>query len=144
MSSPLHPIWSIFRFSVCMVTLCFVLWLFASKFDETEIYVLVAFFFAGASAESAPYFLDYLTNFRNPIKNPPTPPTHDVDHLSESDALYGWLGSKVTNQRSHRRLTRSQIWLQSRSENVVATERASDEVDTGDRVTETAVVRTKP
>lgn len=47
-----HPIWSIIRLAVIMVAMCFVLYLNASKFDETEIRSIVTVFFVAAGSEA--------------------------------------------------------------------------------------------
>lgn len=51
LGSPLHPLWAFLRLSVYMITLCFILWLNATKFDETEVYTLVSMFGVLATGE---------------------------------------------------------------------------------------------
>ena len=48
-----HPIWSIVRLVVLMTALTLVLWITATKFDQTEIKTIVYTFLAAASGEGA-------------------------------------------------------------------------------------------
>lgn len=48
-----HPLWSIIRLAVLMVTLITVLWLQASSFDSNEIITIVAAFVGAAAVEGA-------------------------------------------------------------------------------------------
>lgn len=48
-----HPIWSIVRLAVLMGALIVVLYLTATKFDQTEIKTIIYTFFAAAGGEGA-------------------------------------------------------------------------------------------
>ena len=52
-----HPIWSLARLVVLMVTLTVTLMLTASQFDGTEIRTIVVTFVAGAGVEGVGQFL---------------------------------------------------------------------------------------
>jgi hypothetical protein len=52
-----HPIWSLIRLTIIMVTMCFVLWMNATKFDETEIRSIVTVFFVAAGVEGIGNYL---------------------------------------------------------------------------------------
>jgi len=51
--NPRHPIWSIVRLSILMVTLCAVLFVTATNFDYTEIRTIIATFIGAAGTEGA-------------------------------------------------------------------------------------------
>lgn len=48
-----HPIWSIIRLIVLMGALTLVLWITATKFDQTEIKTIVYTFLAAGAGEGA-------------------------------------------------------------------------------------------
>lgn len=52
MADAKHPIWSLARLLILMVTLSFVLWLNASHFDETEVRTIIWVFLAAAGVET--------------------------------------------------------------------------------------------
>ena len=49
-----HPVWPIARMAVMLAALTAILWLTASKFDETEVRTIIYTFIAAASVESVP------------------------------------------------------------------------------------------
>lgn len=51
MQSADHPIWSLLRLVVLMLTLTFTLWINASNFDDTEIRTIIWVFMAAAGTE---------------------------------------------------------------------------------------------
>lgn len=53
MMSPGHPIWMLIRLTIVMTTLVMVLYLTASKFDESELRTILAMFIALAGIEGA-------------------------------------------------------------------------------------------
>lgn len=53
MNQPSHPIWAIVRLMVLMLTLTVVLYLTATKFDASELKVIMYMFIAAASGETA-------------------------------------------------------------------------------------------
>lgn len=46
-----HPMWGMLRLGIYMFTLCFVLWVNASSFDETEGKTIIWMFVVGAGSE---------------------------------------------------------------------------------------------
>lgn len=58
-----HPIWATTRLAVYMAALCFILWLNATKFDETEVYTLVGMFAVLATGEGG---LQVFRSFQGP------------------------------------------------------------------------------
>ena len=57
MEKPSHPIWSIARLFIVMVSLCFTLYVNASHFDETELKTIITMFLVAAGAEGVSSFL---------------------------------------------------------------------------------------
>ncbi len=43
MNNPAHPVYGLARFTVMMCVLAFTLWLFATKFDESEVKAMGTF-----------------------------------------------------------------------------------------------------
>jgi len=58
LKSPTHPMWPLLRLMVLMVSMSFVLWLFSSNFDQTELQSIIMIFIAAASTEGAIRFLN--------------------------------------------------------------------------------------
>jgi hypothetical protein len=56
-----HPIWSLIRLAIVMVSLTIILYLCASQFDQTEIQTLVWAFIAIAGGEGLSQLLGRLT-----------------------------------------------------------------------------------
>jgi hypothetical protein len=57
LSEPTHPLWSLIRLSILMLSLVFVLWMNASSFDKTEIQTIVTMFMVAAGVEGASQFV---------------------------------------------------------------------------------------
>jgi hypothetical protein len=49
-----HPIWPILRTTILMVSLAFILWLTAEKYDITELRTIIGMFMAAIGAEAVP------------------------------------------------------------------------------------------
>lgn len=58
--SPNHPIWSLIRLFILMVTLFGVLWVYSSKFDETEIRSITWIFLGASVVEGGTQYLSRL------------------------------------------------------------------------------------
>lgn len=56
---PKHPLWSLCRLAILMVSLVLVLWMNASHFDVTEIRTIITMFIVAASAEGATSLLSH-------------------------------------------------------------------------------------
>lgn len=52
-----HPIWSIIRLTILMASLVLILYLTASKFDETELRTIITMFVIGSGAETLGFFI---------------------------------------------------------------------------------------
>jgi hypothetical protein len=57
---PVHPIWGMIRLGIYMGTLCFILWLNANHFDETEGKTIMWLFVVGAGSEGLGHLLSRL------------------------------------------------------------------------------------
>jgi len=57
MLDPWHPIWTLLRLVAMMATLVTILYLTASRFDETELKTIIAMFIASAGIEGSVHMI---------------------------------------------------------------------------------------